>query len=87
MSTTSEKKTRKRVFLENGLKKQAGVAILIPNKIDIQPKVTKQDKKGHFMFIKEKHSPGEIINSEHLCSKCNDTHIHKRNFTEAQNTH
>ena len=24
------------------------------------------------------------LNSEHLCSKCKDTHIHKRNFTTTQ---
>jgi hypothetical protein len=33
-------------FPRNGLKKQAGVAILISNKIDFQPKVIKKDKKG-----------------------------------------
>ena len=31
----------KTIFQANGLKKQAGVAILILNKIDFQPKVTK----------------------------------------------
>jgi hypothetical protein len=36
------------------LKKQAGVAILISNKIDIQPKVIKKDKQGHFILIKGK---------------------------------
>jgi hypothetical protein len=36
------------------MKKQAGVAILISNKIDFQPKVTKKDKEGHFIFIKGK---------------------------------
>jgi hypothetical protein len=35
-------------------KKQAGVAILILNKIDFQPKVLKKDKEGHFFLIKEK---------------------------------
>jgi exonuclease III len=36
----------------NGLKKQAGIAILISNKIDFQPKVIKKDKEGHFILIK-----------------------------------
>jgi hypothetical protein len=31
----------------NGLKKQAGVAILISNKIKFQTKVIKKDKEGH----------------------------------------
>ena len=33
----------KTIFQANGLKKQAGVAILISNKIDFQPKVIKKD--------------------------------------------
>jgi hypothetical protein len=33
---------------------QAGVAILISNKIDLQPKVIKKDRKGHFILIKGK---------------------------------
>jgi hypothetical protein len=33
-------------------KKQDGVAILISNKIDFQPKVIKKDKEGHFLLIK-----------------------------------
>jgi exonuclease III len=41
-------------FQANGLKKQAGVAILISNKINFQCKVIKEDKKGHFMLIKGK---------------------------------
>jgi exonuclease III len=44
----------KMIFKANGLKKQAGVAILISNKIDFQPKVIKKDKKGHFTLIKGK---------------------------------
>jgi exonuclease III len=42
------------------LKKQAGVAILISNKIDCQPKVIKKDKEGHFIHIK-----GKILQEEH----------------------
>jgi exonuclease III len=44
----------KSIFQANGLKKQAGVAILISNKIDFQPKVIKKGKEGHFMPIKGK---------------------------------
>jgi exonuclease III len=44
----------KTIFHSNGLKKQAGIAILISNKIDFQPKVIKKDKEGHFILIKGK---------------------------------
>ena len=44
----------KTIFQVNGLKKQAGVAILISNKIDFQPKVIKKDKEGHFILSKGK---------------------------------
>jgi exonuclease III len=44
----------KTIFQANGPKEQAGVAILISNKIDFQPKVIKIDKEGHFILIKGK---------------------------------
>ena len=43
----------------DGLKKQAGVAILISNKIDFQPRVTRKDKESHFILIK-----GKILQEE-----------------------
>ena len=42
------------IFQANGPKKQAGVATLISNKINFQPKVIKKDKEGHFILIKGK---------------------------------
>jgi exonuclease III len=50
----------KTIFQANGQKKQAGVAILISNKIDFQPKVIKKDKEGHFILIKGKIYQGEL---------------------------
>jgi len=50
----------KTAFQANGLKKQAGVAIIILNKIDFQPKVTKKDKEGHFISIKGKIHQDEL---------------------------
>ena len=44
----------KTIFQANGLKKQAGVAILISNKIDFQPKVSRRTRRGHFILIKGK---------------------------------
>ena len=46
-------KHRKTIFQANGQKKEAGVAILILNKTDFQPKVIKKDE-GHFILIKAK---------------------------------
>jgi hypothetical protein len=40
------------IFQANGPKKQAGLAILIANEIDFQPKVIKNDKEGHFIHVK-----------------------------------
>jgi hypothetical protein len=40
---TSDKKARKKVFQTNRPKKQAGVAILICNKIEFQPKESLKD--------------------------------------------
>jgi hypothetical protein len=42
------------IFQAHGLKKQAGVSILIWNKIEFQPKVIEKDKEGHFILIKIK---------------------------------
>jgi hypothetical protein len=76
----------KTIFQANDLKKQAGIAILISNKIDFQPKVIKKDKEGHFIHIKGKIFQDEL-SIEYLCSKCKGSHIHQRNFSKAQNTH
>jgi exonuclease III len=42
------------IFQANGMKKQAGVATLISNKVNFQPKVIKKDKEGQFILIKDK---------------------------------
>jgi hypothetical protein len=59
----------KTIFQANGPKKQAGVAILISDKIEFQPKVIKKDKEGYFIFIKGNYQ------DEYLCSKCKCTQI------------
>jgi exonuclease III len=43
----------KTIFQANVLKKQAGVAILISNKISYQPKFIKKDKEEHIILIKD----------------------------------
>jgi exonuclease III len=49
-----QSKRGKTIFQANGPKKQAGVVILISNKINFQPKFIKKDKDGHFILIKVK---------------------------------
>jgi hypothetical protein len=44
----------KTIFQANGPKKQAGVVILISNKINFQAKDIKKDKEVHFILIKVK---------------------------------
>jgi hypothetical protein len=48
-------------FQANGPTKQVGVAVIILNKIDFQPKDIKKDKKGHFTLTKEKSSKKNSI--------------------------
>jgi hypothetical protein len=52
--TTSEQKARKQFSKQMVPRKKAGVAILISNKINFQPKVIKKDKEGHFILYKVK---------------------------------
>jgi exonuclease III len=52
--TLPQSKRLESIFQGSDLKKQAGIAILISNKIDFQPKVIKKDKEGHFILIKDK---------------------------------
>ena len=40
------------MFHANGNQKQAGVAILIPDKIDCKKKAITRDKEGHYIMIK-----------------------------------
>jgi hypothetical protein len=46
----------KTTFQANVPKNQAGVAILILNKINFQTEVIKKDNEGHFILIKDKKS-------------------------------
>ena len=42
----------KKIFHANGDQKEAGVAILISDKIDFEIKAVKRDKKRHYIMIK-----------------------------------
>ena len=43
----------KKIFNTNRDQKKAGVAILIPDKIDFKIKAEKRDKEGHYIMIKK----------------------------------
>jgi hypothetical protein len=56
-------KSWKRIYQANGPQKQAGVAILISDKVDFKPTLVRQDKEGHFTLIKgAAHQKDIIIN-------------------------
>jgi exonuclease III len=49
----------KKIYQANGPQKQAGVAILISDKVDFKPTLIKWDKDGHSILIK-----GEVDEKE-----------------------
>ena len=55
--TISEKKFGKQFSKQMFPRKKAGVAILIKNKVNFQPKVIKRDKEGHLILVKGKILP------------------------------
>jgi exonuclease III len=58
----------KKIYQANGPRKQAGVAILISDKVDFKPTLIKRDKEGHSILIK-----GEIDQKE-TCMHPMSTH-------------
>jgi exonuclease III len=50
----------KKIYQANGPRKQAGVAILISDKVDLKPTLIKRDKEGHSILIKEEIDQKEI---------------------------
>ena len=42
----------KKIFHANRDQKKAGVAILIPDKVEFKTKVVKRDKEGYYIMIK-----------------------------------
>lgn len=55
----------KKLFQANGRKKQAGVVIFIPDKIDIKPKGIWRDKEEYYISSTNKNLPRgiEILNT------------------------
>ena len=65
----------KKVFHANGNQKKAGVAILIPDKIDLKIKNNTRDKEGHSLMIKA--TIQEECSSHHGSVETNLTSIHE----------
>jgi hypothetical protein len=59
--TVPQSKKLENNFPSKWSQEQAGGAILISNKIDIQPKLIKKDKEGHFILIKGKIYQDELL--------------------------
>lgn len=57
--TQTENERIKMIFHVNGIKKQAGVAILIYDKWDVNPKLGKR-YKGHYILVTETINAGDI---------------------------
>jgi exonuclease III len=51
----------KKIYQVSGPRKQAGVAILISDKVDFKPTLIKRDKEGHSILIKGEIHQKEII--------------------------
>ena len=58
----------KNIFHANGKQKKAGVAILIPDKIDLKIKKIIRDKKGHYLMIKGSIQEEEHNNCKYPCT-------------------
>jgi exonuclease III len=50
----------KKIYQANGPRKEAGVAILISDKVDFKPTLIKSDKEGHSILIKGDKDQKEI---------------------------
>ena len=51
----------KKIFHANGQDREAGVAILISDKIDFKKKAIKKDKEGHYLMVKGSIQEEDII--------------------------
>ena len=67
----------KNIFHASRKQKEAGVAILISDKIDL--KIKKIIKEGHYIMIKGSSPGGRHDNCKYLCTHHRSTSIHKTN--------
>ena len=60
-------------------KKEAGVAILISDKIDFKERAIKREE-GHFIILKGKNPSRRHKYSKYICTQHRTTQIHKENL-------
>ena len=68
----------KKIFQANGNQKEAGVVILISDKIDFKIKTVTRDKEGHYIMIKGSIQE-EDITIINISMQHRSTSIHKAN--------
>jgi hypothetical protein len=59
----------KKLFQTNEPRKQAGVVILISEKVDFKPKLIRKCRERHYILIKGKNPPRGHFSSKHLYTK------------------
>jgi exonuclease III len=67
----------KKIYQANGPPKQAGVAILISDKVDFKLTLIKWDKEGHFILIKGEIHQKENNNYQPICIQCQCNQFHQ----------
>jgi exonuclease III len=65
----------KKIYQDNGPRKQAGVAVLILGKVDLKPTLLKGDRKGHSILIR-----GEIEQKELTIINLYEPNVNAPNF-------
>ena len=79
-------KVWKTIFQTNDPKNQAEVAILISDQIDIQVKVIKKDKEGHFVLIKGKIYQEEFLILDNYTANARELNFIKETLLNSKHT-
>ena len=75
----TESEGLEKIFHENGDQKEAGVVILISDKIDFDIKAMKRDKEGHYTMIKGSIQEEDTTVINMICTQYRSTAVCKAN--------
>jgi hypothetical protein len=67
----------KKIYQASSPPKQAGIAILISDKVDFKPTFIKQAKEGHSILKKRGNRPKSKNNYQPICTQCQHTQFHQ----------